>query len=49
LDLSLELCDSLALSPRLAVHGVLEALDELLEVSDPVLEGTDVGGVRARR
>jgi hypothetical protein len=38
LDSGLELGDPLVLPPRLAVHGILKPLHELLQVSDPGLE-----------
>jgi hypothetical protein len=49
LDPSLDLGDSLALSTRLPVHRVLETLDELLQVSDTVLEKAKYAIVRRRR
>src|SRR5581483_8449389 len=49
LDLSLELGDPLALSRRLAVHGILEALQELLQMRDPGLERAHVLPPRSAR
>jgi len=40
-----QLCDPLVMALRLAVHGILQPLDEALEVRDPALQGMDKGAL----
>jgi len=46
LDPGLELGDPLALSLGLPVHGVLKSLEQVLEVSDALLEPDHLGAIR---
>jgi hypothetical protein len=47
--LSLDVGDSVSLSHGFAMDGILQTLDELLQVSDAVPEGMELLVVRATR